>query len=145
MPITTALCNTFKQELLGGIHDLDTDTIKVALIKSNYTGTYDSSISNYSDLVDNSDEVVGTGYPAGGASLSGASIVLDGNTACVDFSDETIPQASISAKGALLYNDTQQGRSIAVLDFGEDKVSTNGDFTIVFPEPIASDAIIRIF
>lgn len=145
MPITTALCNTFKQELLGGIHDFDTDTIKVALIKSTHTGTYDSSISNYSDLVNNSDEVVGTGYTAGGVFLSGASIILDGNTACVDFSDETISSASISAIGALLYNDSKQRRSIAVLDFGETKVSTNGDFTIVFPEPIASDAIIRVF
>ena len=145
MPITTALCNTFKQELLGGIHDLDTDTIKVALIKSTHTGTYDSSVSNYSDLTDNSDEVVGAGYTAGGPSLDGASITLDGNTACVDFSNETISNATISSKGALLYNASKQGRSIAVLDFGETKTSTNGDFTIIFPAPNSTDAIIRIF
>ena len=144
MAITTALCNSFKRELLGGIHDLDTDTIKVALIASTHTGTYNASVSNYSDLTDDSDEVIGAGYTVGGPSLDGASITLDGSTAFVDFSDEVISTATISASGALLYNSSKEGRAIAVLDFGGTKISTNGDFTIVFPASNSTDAIIRI-
>ena len=86
MAITTAMCKSFKQELLGGTHDLDTDTIKVALIKSGMSGTYGNATTNYSDVTGNSDEATGTGYSAGGQNLGSANITLDGTTAIVDLS-----------------------------------------------------------
>ena len=88
MAITTAMCNSFKQELLGGVHDLDTDTLKVALIKQTPTGTYDDNTTNYSDITGNTDEAVGTNYSAGGQVLDTATITLSGTTAFVDFDDE---------------------------------------------------------
>lgn len=144
MAITTALCNTFKQELLGGIHDLDTDVIKLALIKSTPTGTYGAATTNYSDVTANADEATGTGYTAGGQALDGATITLSGSTAFVDFADEVILTATVSADGCILYNSSKSGAAIAVIDFGGTKTSTNGDFTIQFPTADASNAIIRI-
>jgi hypothetical protein len=144
MAITQALCNSFKSELLGGTHDLDTNDIKIALIKSSPSGTYSASTTNYSDVTGNSDEVTGTNYTAGGNSLSGGAISLDGSTAIVDFSDTTWASATVTASGAILYNASQSNKAIAVLDFGGDKTSTNGDFTIQFPTADSSSAIIRI-
>ena len=144
MAITTALCNTFKQELLGGIHDLDTDVIKLALIKNSPTGTYDGSTTNYSDITSNADEASGTGYTAGGQILDSATITLSGSTAFVDFADEVIVTATVSADGCILYNSSKSNRAIAVIDFGGTKTSTNGDFTIQFPAADATNAIIRI-
>lgn len=144
MAITTALCNTFKQELLGGIHDLDTDTIKLALIKAAPTGSYGASTTNYSNVTGNTDEAVGTGYVAGGQALDSATITLSGSTAFVDFADEVIVTATVSADGCILYNASKGNRAIAVIDFGGTKTSTNGDFTIQFPAASASTAIIRI-
>ena len=144
MAITTALCNTFKQELLGGIHDLDTDVIKLALIKSGPTGTYGATTTNYSDVTGNADEAPGTGYVAGGQALDSATITLSGSTAFVDFADEVIVTATVSADGCILYNSSKSGAAIAVIDFGGTKTSTNGDFTIQFPVADASNAIIRI-
>jgi hypothetical protein len=144
MAITTALCNTFKQELLGGIHDLDTDTIKLALIKASPTGSYGASTTNYSNVTGNTDEAVGTGYVAGGQALDSATITLSGSTAFVDFADEVIVTATVSADGCILYNASKGNRAIAVIDFGGTKTSTNGDFTIQFPAASASTAIIRI-
>ena len=139
MPITQAMCNSFKTELLGGTHDLDTDTIKIALYTS--SATLDASTTTYSTT----NEVTGsTGYSAGGNTLSGAAITLSGSTAIVDFSDTTWSSATITARGALIYNSSKSNRAIAVLDFGSDKSSTNGDFTVVFPTADASNAIIRI-
>ena len=144
MAITTALCNTFKQELLGGIHDLDTDVIKLALIKNSPTGTYDGSTTNYSDITSNADEASGTGYTAGGQILDSATITLSGSTAFVDFADEVIVTATVSADGCIIYNSSKSNRAIAVIDFGGTKTSTNGDFTIQFPAADATNAIIRI-
>lgn len=144
MAITTALCNTFKQELLGGTHDLDTDVIKLALIKASPTGTYSAATTNYSDVTGNSDEVTGTGYTAGGQALDSATITLSGSTAFVDFADEVIVTATVSADGCIIYNSSKANRAIAVIDFGGTKTSTNGDFTIQFPTADASNAIIRI-
>lgn len=144
MAITTALCNTFKQELLGGIHDLDTDVIKLALIKATPTGSYGAATTNYSDVTGNSDEASGTGYTAGGQALDSATITLSGSTAFVDFADEVIVTATVSADGCILYNSSKANRAIAVIDFGGTKTSTNGDFTIQFPTADASNAIIRI-
>ena len=138
MAITQAMCNSFKQELLGGTHDLDTDVIKIALFTS--SATLGASTTAYST----SNEVVGSGYTAGGNTLSGATISLSGSTAIVDFTDTTWSSATITARGALIYNSSKADRAIAVLDFGSDKSSTNGDFTVVFPAADASNAIIRI-
>ena len=142
MAITTAMCNSFKQELLGGVHDLDTDTLKVALIKASPTGTFDASTTNYSDL--STDEASGTNYTAGGQALDSPVISLSGGTAFVDFADEVFSNLTISADGAIIYNASQGNKAIAVFDFGGTVTSTSGDFTIVFPTADASNAVIRI-
>jgi len=144
MAITTAMCNSFKQELLGGVHDLDTDTIKIALIKDAPSGTYNASTTNYSNVTVNSDEASGTNYTTGGNTLGSAVITLDGSTAIVDFADTTWASATVSADGCIIYNASQTNRAIAVIDFGGTKTSTNGDFTVEFPTADASNAIIRI-
>ena len=142
--ITTAMCNSFKQELLGGVHDLDTHTLKIMLIKPSPTGSYGASTTNYSTVTGNSDEASGTGYSAGGQNLDSASISLSGSTAFVDFADETFSTLTISAAGALIYNASQSNKAIAVFNFGSTVTATNGDFTIVFPTADASNAVIRI-
>lgn len=144
MAITTAMCNSFKQELLGGVHDLDTDTLKVALIKASPTGTYGVATTNYSDVTGNTDEAVGTNYTAGGQALDSAVITLSGSTAFVDFADEVFSNATVAADGAIIYNSSQGNKAIAVFDFGSTVTSTSGDFTIVFPTADASNAVIRI-
>jgi|NOAtaT_5_FD_contig_101_562954_length_3122_multi_3_in_0_out_0_4 hypothetical protein len=138
MAITSAVCNSFKQELLGGIHDLDTDVIKLALYTS--AATLGASTTAYTT----SNEVVGAGYTAGGNTLSGAVISLDGSVAIVDFSDTTWGSATITARGALIYNSSKSNRAIAAIDFGGDKTSTSGDFTVVFPAATGTNAIVRI-
>lgn len=138
MAISQALCSSFKSELLGGTHDLDTDVIKIALFTS--SATLDATTTAYSTT----NEVSGTGYTAGGNTLASAAISLDGTTAIVDFADTTWSSATITANGALIYNSSKADRAIAVLAFGGDKTSTNGDFTIQFPTADASNAIIRI-
>lgn len=138
MAITSAVCNSFKQEVLGGIHDLDTDAIKIALYTS--SATLDAATTAYTT----SDEVVGAGYTAGGNTLTGAVISLDSSTAIVDFTDTTWSSATITARGALIYNSSKANRAIAVIDFGADKISTNGDFTVSFPTADAATAILRI-
>ena len=147
MAITTAMCNSFKQELLGGVHDLDTDTLKVALIKESPTGTYGAATTNYSDVTGNSDEAVGTNYTATGQELGSAVISLSGNTAIVDFGDEVFSDLTIAADGAIIYNTSQSNKAVAVFDFGGTVTSTSGDFTIVFPggsSPDSTNAVIRI-
>ena len=144
MAITTAMCNSFKQELLGGVHDLDTDTLKVALIKESPSGTYGAATTNYSDITGNTDEAVGTNYTAGGQDLDSATITLAGSTAIVDFADEVFANLTISADGAIIYNASQGNKAIAVFDFGTTVTSTSGDFTVVFPTADASNAVIRI-
>jgi len=144
MGITTAMCNSFKQELLGGVHDLDTHTLKIALIKASPSGTYGAATTNYSDVTGNSDEASGTGYSAGGQNLDSASISLSGNTAFVDFADEVFSTLTISADGAIIYNSSASNKAIAVFNFGSTVTATNGDFTIVFPTADSSNAVIRI-
>ena len=142
--ITTAMCSSFKQELLGGVHDLDTHTLKIALIKVSPTGSYGAATTNYSDITGNSDEATGTNYSAGGQTLDGASISLSGTTAFVDFTDEVFTNLTISARGAIIYNSSASNKAIAVFDFGSTVTSTSGDFTVVFPTADASNAVIRI-
>jgi len=138
MAITQAMCTSFKTELLGGVQDLDTDTIYIALYPS--SATLSAATTAYSTT----NEVSGTGYTAGGNALTGAVISADGTTAIVDFDNTTWASSTITARGALIYNSSKANRAIAVLDFGSDKTSTDGDFTIQFPAADASNAILRI-
>ena len=144
MAITTAMCTSFKSELLGGTHDLDTHSIKLALIKATPTGTYGTATTNYSDVTGNSDEATGTGYTAGGQVLDSVTISTDGTTAIVDIADEVFTSSTISADGCIIYNASASNAAIAVIDFGGTQTSTNGDYTIQFPVADASNAIIRI-
>lgn len=144
MAITTAMCSSFKQELLGGVHDLDTHTIKIALIKNSPSGTYGVATTNYSNVTGASDEAVGTNYTAGGQNLDGASIALSGTTAFLDFTDEVFSTVTISADGCIIYNSSASNKAIAVFDFGGTVSATAGDFTIQFPTANSSNAIIRI-
>lgn len=144
MAITTAVCNSFKSELLGGTHDLDTDTIKIALIKVSEAGTYDAATTNYSDVTGNTDEVVGTGYTTGGNTLASPVISLDGSVAIVDFADTVWANATVSSTGALIYNASKSNKAVAVISFGGTVTSTAGDFTIQFPAAAAATAIIQL-
>ena len=142
------MCTSFKNELLYGVHDFDAstgDTFNIALYTS--AATLDASTAAYSAT----NETSGTGYSAGGQALTNVNPTTSGTTAFTDFADETFTTATITARGALIYNTTPNTASISVtnpavvvLDFGGDKTSTAGDFTIVFPTADASNAIIRI-
>ena len=138
------MCNSFKQELLGGVHDLDTHTLKIALIKPSPTGSFGAATTNYSQLTGSSDEATGTNYSAGGQTLDSATITLSGTTAFVDFADEVFSNLTITAAGALLYNTSASNKAIAVFSFGSNVASTAGDFTVIFPTADASNAVIRI-
>jgi hypothetical protein len=145
MAITQAMCTSFKQELLEGKHDFQTSghTFKLALFTS--SATLGASTTDYSTT----NEVSGTGYTAGGSSLTNVAPTTSGTTAFTDFADLTFSTATITANGALIYNTTTGGGSsttdaVIVLAFGGDKTSTAGDFTIQFPTADASNAIIRI-
>ncbi len=144
MGVTTAMCTSFKSELLGGTHDLDSDTIKLALIKSGESGTYGAATTNYSDVTGNSDEASGTNYSTTGNTLGSAAITTSGTTAIVDFADTTFSNATVSASGAIIYNADQGNKAIAIISFGGTVASTAGDFTVSFPAADASNAIIRI-
>ena len=144
MAITTAMCTSFKEELLGGIHDLDTDVLKLALIKATPAGTYGAATTNYSDVTGNSDEASGTNYTTGGQTLDGATISTDGTTAIVDFTDEVFADVTVSADGCIIYNSSQGNKAICVIDFGGTVSATAGDLTIEFPAADASNAVIRI-
>ena len=144
MAITTAMCTSFKSELLGGLHDLDTDSLKIALIKASPSGTYGAATTNYSNVTGNSDEASGTGYSAGGQVLDGASISVSGTTAIVDFTDEVFSNVTISTDGCIIYNTANSNSAIAVIDFGGTVSATAGDLTIEFPVADASNAVIRI-
>ena len=138
MAITQAMCSSFKQQILLGEHDMDTDVLKIAL----YTSL--ATLSAATTVYSTSDEVVGAGYTAGGNTLAGATVSLSGTTAFVDFTDTSWTTATITARGALIYNSSKSNKAVAVLDFGSDKTSTAGTFTIQFPANDASNAIVRI-
>jgi len=141
MAITQAMCTSFKQELLTGTHDFTNstgDTFKIALYTS--SATLGATTTAYSS----SDEVSGTGYTAEGNTLTSITPATSGTTAYCDFSDTTWSSATVTANGALIYNSSKSNKAVAVLAFGGDKTSTNGDFTIQFPTADASSAIIRI-
>jgi hypothetical protein len=138
MAISQAMCSSFKQQILLGEHDMDTDVLKIAL----YTSL--ATLSAATTVYSTSDEVVGTGYTAGGNTLAGATVSLTGTTAFVDFSDTSWTTATITARGALIYNSSKSNKAVAVLDFGSDKTSTAGTFTVQFPANNATDAVVRI-
>jgi hypothetical protein len=127
---------SFKAELYQAIHDLTTDVIKIAL----YTASADLTESTTAYSTNN--EIVGTGYVAGGKTLTGASISSSGYTAWVTFDDVTWTTAAFTARCALIYNSSKANRSIAVLDFGSDKTCTN-TFLITMPGNTATTALIR--
>ena len=141
MAITNAICNTFKQELMQGLHNFTVSTgnvFKIAMFTS--TATLGSGTTVYSTT----NEVTGTAYTAGGNTLTNVTPTLSTNTALTDFADTTWSTSTITANGALIYNSTNGNKAVISLAFGADKTSTAGDFTIVFPAPDASNAIIRI-
>tara|TARA_E500000331_G_C16974299_1_gene590680 strand:- start:126 stop:554 length:429 start_codon:yes stop_codon:yes gene_type:complete len=141
MAISQAMCTSFKQELLVGTHNFTAssgNTFKLAL----YTSS--ASLGAGTTAYTSSNEASGTNYSATGAALTSVTPTTDGTTAICDFSDLTFSNVSITARGALIYNDTQADKAVCVLDFGGDKTATAGDFTIAFPTANASSAIIRI-
>lgn len=146
MAITSAVCTSFKKELLEGKHDFNATsghTFKMALYTS--SATLGASTTDYSST----NEVVGTGYTAGGVALTNIDPTSSGTTAFIDFADATWANATITAAGALIYNTTTDGgtgttNAVAVISFGGDKTSTNGDFVVSFPVADASNAIVRI-
>jgi len=142
MAITTALCTSFKVEILKGVHNFTAssgDTFNLALYTSSATLAADTTAYTTSN------ETSGTGYTAKGAALTSVTPVASGTTALCDFANLTFSSATITARGALIFNDSASGDpSVCALDFGGDKTSTNGDFTIQFPTANTSNAIIRI-
>ena len=145
MAVTTAMCNSFKQELLGGIHDLDTHTLKIALINGT-NDDYNKATTNYSDVTGGSgnDEASGTNYSAGGQNLDGATIALTNDTAHVSFTDEVFSNLTCSAIGALIYNSSASNKAVCTISFGGTVSAVAGDLTIDFPAAGESTSIIRI-
>lgn len=138
MAITAALCNSYKQEVLQGVH-LAADTYKMALFTSSAT------LSKATTAYAASGESSGTGYTAGGVTLSGYAVTIDADTAILDWTtDPSWANASITARGALIYNSTRSNKAVAVLDFGADIVSTNGTFTVTLPAATAAAGLIRL-
>lgn len=146
MAITQAMCTSFKDQILEAVHDFRTsggDVFKLALYSS--AATLDATTTAYTS----SNEVANSGtYAAGGGSLTNVTPTTSGTTAFTDFDDISFTSATINARGALIYNSTPThtytNPSVVVLDFGGDKISTSGTFTIQFPTADASNAIIRI-
>ena len=144
MAISQSMCTSFKVELLDGVHNFTPstgDTFKIALYTS--SATLDATTTAYT--TSNEVSSSGTGYTAGGNTLTvSVAPTSTGTTAFLSFANTTWSAASITARGALIYNSSKSNKAVAVLDFGSDKTSTSGDFTINFPTADASSAIIRI-
>jgi hypothetical protein len=155
--ITQAMATSFKVELMDAYHNFGTaptrgtsaaDTFKIALFQGTVTGTYNATTTNYSNMTANTDEATGTGYTAGGNTLTISSVPTSGasplTTAWLSFSNTSWSTATISSSGAMIYNSTQGNRCVCVLSFGGIVSSTAGTFTIQFPTAAASTAIIQI-
>ena len=140
MAITSAICTSFKQELLVGTHNFTNggNTFNLALYTS--SATLGASTTAYTT----SNEASGTNYTAKGAALTNVTPVTSGTTAIVDFADLTFGTATITARGALIFNTSASDKAVCALDFGGDKSSSAGNFTVVFPSPTATGAIIRL-
>jgi hypothetical protein len=152
MAITSAICNSFKQEILVGTHNFTngTNSFKLALFTS--SATLSKSTTAYTAPADgtadptNTHEVssTSTGYTTGGNALTSTTPVLSGDTACCKFADTSFSSASFTARGCLIYNDTQADKAVCAINFGADKTVTSGTFTIQFPAQTAGNAIIQI-
>jgi hypothetical protein len=134
MSIVQTQTTSFKAELYQGVHNLTSNTLKMALYTANADLNADTTV--YSST----NEVTGTGYVAGGVVMTGVTINTSGYTVYVNFNNVAF-NASVTARCALIYNSTQGNKSIAVLDFGSDKTSTN--FTVTMPQNTATSALIR--
>jgi hypothetical protein len=142
MAIVQAVCNTFKSELLGGVHDFDSGSgqvFKLALYSS--AATLGAATTVYTST----NEVSATGqYSAGGGVLASQQVSLDGSVAIVDFADLSFTGVTLTAEGALIYNTSASNKAVCVLNFGGDKTATSGTFTIQFPAFTSAAAILRI-
>ena len=142
MAITSAICNSFKTEILTGTHNFTAssgDTFNLAL----YTSS--ASLGASTTAYTTSNEVSGSGYTAKGNALTSVDPALSGSTAVCDFADTSFTSASFTARGCLIFNDSASGDpAVCAIDFGSDKTVTSGTFTIQFPTADASNAIIRI-
>ena len=152
MAIVSAICNSFKQEILVEGHNFTngTDAFKLALFTS--SATLSKSTTAYTAPADgtatptNTHEVssTSTGYTTGGNALTSTTPVLSGDTACCKFADTSFTSASFTARGCLIYNSTNANKAVCAINFGADKTVTSGTFTIQFPAQTAGNAIIQI-
>lgn len=140
MAITSGLCNSYKKEILEGVHT-STHVYKIALYST--SATLDNTTTAYS-TVEEVSSTAGTGYTAGGATLSGFSAASSSNTAFLDFSDPSWAASYITSRGCLIYNSSVSNKAVAVYDFGSTVTSNNGTFTVVMPTPTSTAAAIRI-
>ena len=144
MAITSAICTSFKQQILVGTHDFTAttgDTFKLALYTSSATlGAATTAYSATNEITNDA----GSAYSAGGQDLTSTTPVLDSSTAVCDFNDISWTSASFTANGCLIYNSSKSNKAVCAIAFGSDKTVTTGTFTIQFPTADASNAIIRI-
>jgi hypothetical protein len=144
MAITSAVCNSFKAEVLQALHNFTAssgNTFKLALYTSSATLNKSTTAYSTSNEITNTS---GSAYSAGGAALTSVTPVLSTDTAVCDFADLSFSSASFTANGCLIYNDTNADRAVCAIAFGSDKTVTSGTFTIQFPTADASNAILRI-
>lgn len=137
--ITQSLTSSFKKELLQGVHDFDTDTFKIAL----YTNS--SNISSTTTEYTAVNEVVGSGYTAGGATLVGLGVTLSGTTAYTSWEEYTWANSTLTTAGALIYNASKSNRSVAVLNFGGSYSTSAAPFTVTFPANTSTTAPVIIY
>tara|TARA_R110000824_G_scaffold6306_1_gene29127 strand:- start:160 stop:588 length:429 start_codon:yes stop_codon:yes gene_type:complete len=141
MAITQAMCTSFKKELMTATHNFATNGNAFQLALYTSSATMSASTTAYST----SQEATGTNYTAKGGTLTKVAPTTSGTTAFTDFADLTFGTATVTARGCMIFNDTASGDpAVAVFDFGGDKTSTAGSFTITFPAADASNAVIRI-
>ena len=144
MAITSAICTSFKVELLKGVHNFTAttgNTFKIALYDSDATlGASTTAFSTSEEITNTS----GSAYTSGGATLTSVTPVASSTTTICDFSDVSFSSASFTANGALIYNSSATNAAVCAIAFGSDKTATNGTFTIQFPTADATNAIIRL-
>ena len=141
MAITSAICTSFKQELLVGTHNFTNssgNSFKLALYTSSAT------LGAGTTAFTTTGQASGTNYTSGGSALTNVTPATSGTTAVCDFADLTFTNATVTARGCLIYNDTNSDKAVCALDFGGNKTTTAGTFTVAFPAAAASTAIIRI-
>ena len=144
MTIASAVCNSFKQEILVGTHNFTASSgnaFKLAMYTSSASlGAGTTAYATTNEI----SNTAGSAYTAGGKVVVSVTPALDGSTACCDFADISFTSASFTANGCLIYNDTQADKAVCVVAFGGDKTVSSGTFTIQFPAADASNAIVRI-